>query len=617
MRTDNTPRILVVDDERANLTLMAEALKPDFRAIIAKSGAQAIERALSPTPPDLILLDILMPEMDGYEVCRILKADDRTRHIPVIFVSAMSEVGNETLGLETGAIDYITKPFNPAIVRARVKTHLESAMARARITALLDNSGQGFLSFGRDLLVDEQYSRECHNILGASIAGLPIPDLLYPEGESARGTFSGNLERILAETDDFKADLYLSLLPTEFHLNGRFLRAEYRKLRKGKLMLVLTDITNARELEREIHLERARLKLIVSAVREAMDFFDVLKSFEDFNGRQLDAILASQAPPSRMIDEVYRSVHTFKALFQQLDFLHLPPALHAFESRLSELRRAEEGLCAEAIRELHARSELLQALRLDLGIIEEALGAEFLQQRERTFITRDQADRLEAIARYLLEEKAGHLNDAASDLLRELSLSRRMSLKSLLGGYPKAVLQLAERMGKAVHPLRVEGDDIQVDPNHIRGFTKTLIHVFRNAVDHGIESPEDRILQGKVEIGRITCSITLQGGEIILSIADDGKGLDPEEIKEKAVSMGIRTPEEIERMDRDAILRLIFEKKLSTRETVTDCSGRGVGLSAVQAALDALGGRIEIETEAGKGATFRFFINDKEGNDPI
>ena len=117
--------ILVVDDTASNLELMIGLLQDDYRVKVADSGERALGLAQLAPPPDLILLDIMMPVMDGYEVCRRLKANPQTADIPVIFFTAMSETEDETLGLELGAVDYITKPISPPIVRARIRTHLQ------------------------------------------------------------------------------------------------------------------------------------------------------------------------------------------------------------------------------------------------------------------------------------------------------------------------------------------------------------------------------------------------------------------------------------------------------------------------------------------------------------
>ncbi|RZI85520.1 MAG: two-component system response regulator [Rubrivivax sp.] len=119
------PTILVVDDAPTNLNLVAGLLNKHYRIKLASSGQKALEVAQR-TPPDLILLDLMMPEMDGYEVCRRLKADERTRHIPVIFLTAMQDAQDEARGFEVGGADFIHKPMRPAVVQARVRTHLQN-----------------------------------------------------------------------------------------------------------------------------------------------------------------------------------------------------------------------------------------------------------------------------------------------------------------------------------------------------------------------------------------------------------------------------------------------------------------------------------------------------------
>ncbi len=124
-----TNSVLIVEDERVNVNIILDALKPHFKTYIAMNGIQGLDRARQ-NLPDIILLDIVMPGMDGYEVCRQLKSDDRTSGIPIIFLTAMSDIGFEKKGLELGAVDYITKPILPDIVRLRVGHHLEKEAYR-------------------------------------------------------------------------------------------------------------------------------------------------------------------------------------------------------------------------------------------------------------------------------------------------------------------------------------------------------------------------------------------------------------------------------------------------------------------------------------------------------
>ena len=126
--------VLVVDDEAVNCNVLVSLLS-DYKVIVAKSGAKAIERARE-NPPDLILLDVVMPDMNGYEVCSQLKADEPTCNIPIIFVTVKSNIEEETQGLELGAVDYISKPFSPAIVQARVNNHIQLKQQRDMLEAL-------------------------------------------------------------------------------------------------------------------------------------------------------------------------------------------------------------------------------------------------------------------------------------------------------------------------------------------------------------------------------------------------------------------------------------------------------------------------------------------------
>ena len=134
-------QILMVDDSPVNIRMLIDALQSDYELSVATNGPDALEIAGSHTPPDLILLDIMMPGMDGYEVCRLLKENEATRNIPIIFVTGKNDDRDETKGLELGAVDYITKPFSIPIVKARIRTHLELKSKRDLLQRLSMTDG--------------------------------------------------------------------------------------------------------------------------------------------------------------------------------------------------------------------------------------------------------------------------------------------------------------------------------------------------------------------------------------------------------------------------------------------------------------------------------------------
>ncbi|MEI7841766.1 MAG: two-component system response regulator [Gallionellaceae bacterium] len=193
--------ILVVDDTPANLSMMNALLKDDYVVKVANSGTRALQIAHADGPPDLILLDIMMPEMDGYEVCRQLKLDVQTRDIPVIFLTAKSEVDDEQHGLELGAVDYITKPISPPIVMARVRNHLA-------LKAAAD-----FLRDQNDYLEQEVKKRTCE-VIAIQEATIQIVTSLAETRDASTGNhirrtqfYIQALAEKLAQSPRFAADL--------------------------------------------------------------------------------------------------------------------------------------------------------------------------------------------------------------------------------------------------------------------------------------------------------------------------------------------------------------------------------------------------------------------------
>jgi sigma-B regulation protein RsbU (phosphoserine phosphatase) len=172
-KIDEKRLVLLVDDVPANLQMMRSILKDDFKIRVATSGAKALDLVMVDPRPDLILLDVMMPEMDGYELCGILKSTPEAKDIPVIFLTGKTEADDETKGFEVGAVDYIHKPFSPAVVKARVHTHLVLREARELLARqLLDLNSE--LEMAREIQLSI-LPHEIPKIKGLEIAARYIP----------------------------------------------------------------------------------------------------------------------------------------------------------------------------------------------------------------------------------------------------------------------------------------------------------------------------------------------------------------------------------------------------------------------------------------------------------
>ncbi|MBF0379600.1 MAG: response regulator [Magnetococcales bacterium] len=185
--------VLIVDDDSANIDVLAEILS-SYERRVAMNGEGALKIARSSSPPDLILLDIMMPQMDGHEVCRRLKADESTKHIPVIFVTAMGTETDEKLGFELGAVDYITKPFIPSIVKARVANHLALKFAynkleqqNSYISSMIDQSMDMIISLDTESKITtfNGSAEASFGYTAAEVLGRPIKDLLFDKRKFA------------------------------------------------------------------------------------------------------------------------------------------------------------------------------------------------------------------------------------------------------------------------------------------------------------------------------------------------------------------------------------------------------------------------------------------------
>ena len=480
------------------------------------------------------------------------------------------------------------------------RAHRELDVVNRRMAALLDNAGQGFLSVGRDGIVEPQYSLECRTIFGGDVEGRDVAELLYPDDADGRSAMSANIRRVVAEPDEYRRDLYVSLMPRLVIRGETSLRLAYRPLADERLMFVVTDVTGELRLKDAVTRERNRLACVVAAVREQRDFFAVLDGFAAF--RREGAAFVAAAPDGRTaLDGAYRQTHTFKGLFLQLECGHAAKALDALESRLSALRR-EEAPSREALSELLADTAVDAALEQDLDVVRESLGAEFFERRGEICLPAALADALATLAERLLTRvEALDLEAKDAAVLESARTLRYVDLRKLLAAYPRTTSRLAAAQGKLLEPFSIEGDAVLVDPSRLGPLAKALVHVFRNAVDHGLETPDERAVAGKDEAGRIACRVEAGPGTVRIVVSDDGRGVDIGAVRDRAFELGLVGAEELAGMDDARILELLFWDGFTSRRVPGELSGRGVGLAAVREEAVRLGGGVVLENNPGMG----------------
>ncbi|HET6425418.1 MAG TPA: chemotaxis protein CheA, partial [Planctomycetaceae bacterium] len=201
-----------------------------------------------------------------------------------------------------------------------------------------------------------------------------------------------------------------------------------------------------------------------------------------------------------------------------------------------------------------------------------------------------------------LDSVANRIDQVTTELQETIMQTRMQPIGNVFGKFTRVVRDLSKTLGKQCQ-LEIEGKDVELDKTIIESIGDPLTHLVRNAMDHGLETPQTREKNGKNPVGTVRLAASHQEGKVLLAISDDGAGIDPAKLRRKAVEKGLITPEAAQAMsDRDAV-HLIFAPGFSTAEQVTAVSGRGVGMDVVKTNFERLGGSVEIDTEVGMGTT--------------
>jgi two-component system chemotaxis sensor kinase CheA len=207
----------------------------------------------------------------------------------------------------------------------------------------------------------------------------------------------------------------------------------------------------------------------------------------------------------------------------------------------------------------------------------------------------------ETMANEDMSKAIANLDVVTADLQNAVMKTRMQPIKKVFGRFPRVVRDLARSLQKEVN-LELQGEETDLDKNLVEALADPLVHLVRNAVDHGIESPEERVARGKPRAGTVILAAEQEGDHILLSIEDDGKGMDAAVLRRKAVEKGLMDEDSAARLDDKECYNLIFAAGFSTKEEISDVSGRGVGMDVVKTRIGQLNGTVEIDSVLGKGS---------------
>ncbi|PKM93412.1 MAG: hypothetical protein CVU84_15605 [Firmicutes bacterium HGW-Firmicutes-1] len=463
-----------------------------------------------------------------------------------------------------------------------------------KLQNLLNNVGQGFLTFGKDQRINPEYSYECERMLSSDvikhIGGKKITETLFVNQQD---DFIEELFQKIFLADANQKQLFLSLLPEELTLNDRILDIEYKlvidELQNELVLIILTDITHTRILEMKMDEERNNLQMIVKVLLNREEFIELITEYQDFSKKDIPFALTNY------YEETLREIHTYKGIFSQYYMENTTSYLNDLENILYD-EKAVQALTSLSY------NDLTSNLDKDITTIENYIGNEFLYRDGVYSINEEKVEEIESKIRSLLPPSE---YKKIQPIVKSI---RYKSIKEILKTYPDYTIKLSERLNKSIQAFAIEGDDIYVDPRAYQDFTKTLVHLFRNCVDHGIETEDERMESAKPLVASIKCHVTEldEGFEII--IRDDGQGINPLNLIENALNKGLTTQKDIDKMSESDILNLIFVDGLTTKEAVTAISGRGVGLAAAKNAVERLNGSISIQSTLGLGTEFKIWL---------
>lgn len=494
-------------------------------------------------------------------------------------------------------------------MRVKVKAFTEELQQMVdnktkEISDILNSIEQGIFTVNSDLSINKQHSIKAEDIFGISDFEKAELKSLFKLDEEGLAAFSKWIELISQPRKLKRWNKYAELSPVQeiemkHESSTSYIDISYRPIIENgvlsKIMVLCKDVTVERQIKAE--LERSQkenlltVERIIGLINNTKEALDPFFTYFENSIKTLKTIDVQNCSKEE-IDEAFRLMHTLKGNAGSLCFMEVSKIAGTAEDLLEKLKD-KNGTSLDLSKEV---DDSVESLEREYKAIEDIKATLTQGQGDALSVDRERFEKL------LQSLKKGVITDL-THVIDHLELLKCITFQKFCSQYETVFNNYIKENNKEKCILKIKTPDAPLKENLIKILNTPLIHLVRNSLDHGLENDEERITSGK-GLGILSLSLEYKAGEIFVEVEDNGRGIDVDKISSAAVAKGLFTEEEVKAFSYEEKLNLIFHPGFSSQETVTEISGRGVGMDAVKKALEDEGGSIKIETEVGRGTKF-------------
>lgn len=443
---------------------------------------------------------------------------------------------------------------------------------------VLDNVAQGFMTIDVSGVLAAERSAIVERWFGAIAAGTTFGEAIRPHAPEFATWFELGLDSV--REDILPRELTIAQLPQRFTAGDKVFRVDYSPIESGDalegILLIVSDVSAEVERERTQREQREILEIFQRVTSDR-------QGFDEFFEEASTLVTTLGTPGDRVVEK--RLIHTLKGNCGIYGLLSFAELCHAIETQLEE----SGGELAPDLRE-----RLIAGWTAVLERLSPVLG--------ETHANRIEVDRGALLALADKVRQGVSARDTAATLVGWSYEPVEIRFQRLA----RHATSLARRLGKADVRVAIEDHGIRLNATRYHAFWSAMVHAVRNAVDHGIESRDDREGAGKPTVATLTLAAERRAGSVVLKVSDDGRGIDWERVRAKAAAAGLPS------RDHTDLVAALFSDGLSTRDVASETSGRGVGLGALRGEVLALGGAVDVSSERGRGTQFVFTLPDPD-----